>query len=193
MSSIVLMRHGEPAGVSRTAIPARDMGTWIEAYDAAGIADAPPHHARTVAERAMVILSSPLPRALASARLLAGDRPVAVEPDAREAALPFADWSVPRLPPALWAAPFRMGWFCGWHPRVESLQDARARAGRVADRLIRRAEERRSILLVGHGIANRLIASALRQRGWKRVAASPSGYWQWREYGWKGRGGLRLP
>ena len=169
------------------------MGAWIAAYDGAGMADTPPGHARTVAERAAVILSSPLPRALASARLVAGDRPVAIMPDAREAAMPFARWTAPKLPPAVWTTLFRLGWFCGWHPRVESARDARARAERVADRLIRRADAGASVLLVGHGIANRLIASAIRKRGWAGVAASPSGYWQWREYGWKGGGGLRLP
>ena len=67
---IVLMRHGEPefsAQQGSARVKATDMSGWIAGYDASGVTGEPDCHAVLEDKRRAFVISSPLPRARASA------------------------------------------------------------------------------------------------------------------------------
>jgi broad specificity phosphatase PhoE len=59
-----------------------------------------------------------------------------------------------------------VAWHIGWSQGAESVREARRRAQRAAERLVELAREHGSVMLIGHGQINRLIARALRRMGW---------------------------
>ncbi|WP_167091597.1 histidine phosphatase family protein [Massilia frigida] len=146
------------------------MPAWIAAYDAAGVVDqAIPQASIASADAAATIVSSTLPRALASVRAL-GHTPALADALFREAALPTLSmppvWSrCARLPPACWAVLLRLMWMAGYANGAESRQATRLRARQGAARLTLLARSG-PVLLVAHGIINRMIAAELRRSGW---------------------------
>ena len=82
---IILMRHGRPALTSSEPLLARDMPDWITRYDLAGTGnDLPPEASRALADRAGIVISSDLPRALSSLKAL-GCEPMHTDALYREA------------------------------------------------------------------------------------------------------------
>lgn len=172
---IVLMRHGRPLLPRAGWVGPAGMAQWIAAYDRAEVpADSAPAAARAVAASANCVVSSTLERARSSALALG----VAANANAVfcETTLPHAQWALPRLPAGLWAGVFRLLWLAGYASHGESLGQSRERAAVGAQRLIELALQG-PVLLVGHGIMNRLIARELRAAGWRQAGAHPGGYW----------------
>ncbi len=58
-----------------------------------------------------------------------------------------------------------MAWLFGYRSNSESFVEAKQRAELGADMLIELAHDNKDVLLVGHGIMNRLITKALVKRG----------------------------
>lgn len=186
---IVLVRHGRPAFDHRGWIAPKDMGARIARYGYAGIQTNAGADTETVGERqayaaavtaargAGCIAASDLARSKQSARLLANGRELLCEPLFREADMPYCKWGWPVLPYRLWCAMFRVAWLCGFSAQAESLADAEARARDAAQRLMDLARERGSVLLVGHGVMNRLIARDLLARGAMGPRRLGTGFW----------------
>lgn len=178
---IILMRHGEPRMERMRWLSPADMALWIAHYnrsvvEARGVPDA----CIRAAAAAAVIVASTAPRALSSVHALG--RLAAVE-DAVfiEAGLPCASWHRPRLPAPFWAVLFRLLWFCGYARGAESLGAAKQRAGTAARRLVELTAQG-PVLLLGHGIMNRLIAAELRKLGWTAHTQQGSRYWSMTRY-----------
>lgn len=173
---IILMRHGQPhlAGIGK--VSPRGMQRWIADYEQSAITDLPPPQASAaLAARARVIVSSSAPRALTSVAAL-GLEPDRVDGMFCEAQLPYGRWPLPRLSPFTWAFVLRMLWLCGAHGQVESARKATARA-QAAARQLQSLADNGSVLLLGHGFMNRMIARHLKAGGWERHSSSGSGYW----------------
>ncbi|ELQ5997169.1 histidine phosphatase family protein [Cronobacter dublinensis] len=175
---IILMRHGRPLLSQTGALKASDMRGWIADYDRADIgSDAPPAASRELAEHASVVISSDLPRALSSLAAL-GREPAQTDALYREAYLPVFRLGGLRMSPFTWAAIFRGLWLCGIAGEAEPLREAKRRAMDAADSLIRLSSTADdTVLLMGHGIMNRLIAGALRAKGWRETVKPGKGYW----------------
>lgn len=173
---ITLIRHGKPILPASRWLAPCEMGQWIAAYDQSvvGATDIP---AASIAacRRATVVYASTLARAQSSALALGYQAPH-IDMLFREAALPFPLWRFPRLPAQLWAALFRMSWLLGLARGTESLADATARAKSASALLIAGAVDG-PVLLIGHGVMNRLIARELRAAGWLHTSRHRSGYW----------------
>lgn len=163
---IILMRHGEPDVPSVGRISSAEMGRWITSYDAAGIkphaAGALPLIAGCPAKTTIV---SSARRARESVAMLGLENAI-VDPLFGEAGLPYLDLPWPKLAPVVWNWIFRKLWRMGLSRHSESYHDAQARAQVAVDRLIEIAEQSGSVLLVGHGTFNSLIAKRLRKLGW---------------------------
>ena len=172
---ITLMRHGRPLLPRAGWVGPAGMARWIAAYDRAEVpADSAPTAARAVAASANYVVSSTLARARSSALALGL---VADADDVFcETPLPHARGPLPPLPAGLWAGVFRLLWLAGYTSHGESLGQSRQRAAVGAQRLIDFAAKG-PVLLVGHGIMNRLIARELRAAGWRQASAHPGGYW----------------
>lgn len=175
---IALVRHGKPT-VESSRVDARHFDSWVEAYNRAGIDPAlpPPPRVRKLAASSAYALSSDLPRAVESLRVLAPERATPAERLFREAGLPrLAPISV-RLDPQLWALFARVGWFLGWSRGTESAARARRRARSASRQLSDLAAIHGSVLLVGHGMFNALIAWDLRANGWRGPLWPSGSYW----------------
>lgn len=173
---ITLMRHGRPMLTPSRWLAPCEMGGWIARYDDAGVhADAIPTASSGAASTATVVFASTLPRAQASARALGHTAP-RIDALFREAALPFPPWRFPRLPPPVWAALFRVAWLCGYARDADALATVKRRAKAASVQLIACAADG-PVLLVGHGVMNRLIARELRAAGWIATGRQRSGYW----------------
>lgn len=175
---IILMRHGKPSFTDTKKVAAHEMPEWIEHYDLSDISDnQPPEASRVIARRARMTASSHLPRAISSGTTL-NLEPKIVDDIFREAELPIYRIPVLRLSPFSWIVFFRLIWLCGMSKKAESLSMAKKRARRAADILINHAKEHDGpILLMGHGIMNRLIAKELTSLGWKEHTRAGKGYW----------------
>ncbi len=153
-----------------------DMREWIAHYAAAvTIADAIPHSSIQLALNASTVVSSNTPRALSSLQAL-GIAPTITDGLFAETGLPYALWRFPRLPAAGWAVFFRLLWFAGYSQNSESLLAARIRARSAARQLVALAEQG-PVLLMGHGIMNRLIAAELTGQGWSSPTQYSNRYW----------------
>jgi broad specificity phosphatase PhoE len=175
---IVLVRHGKPL-LESSAVSAHHLNSWVEAYNRAGIDPAlpPPSRVRALAADAAYVLSSDLPRAVESLRALAPEHPEHAERVFREAGLPGLPSTSVRLDPQLWAFFARVGWFLGWSGATESASRARRRARDASEKLSALAAAHGSVLLVGHGIFNALIAWELRATGWRGPLWPTGSYW----------------
>jgi broad specificity phosphatase PhoE len=103
-----------------------------------------------------------------------------------EAQLPHGRWTLPRLSPFTWAFILRVLWLCGFSGKVESASKARMRANTAAQRLQSLADEG-PVLLLGHGIMNRMIAKHLEATGWIRHTSNGNRYWSATAYRMKPR------
>ncbi|ALB64956.1 hypothetical protein BN137_3658 [Cronobacter condimenti 1330] len=172
------MRHGRPDIPDAQRLSARDMRGWITAYDLADTGSStPPAISRQLATQADIVISSDLPRAMSSLRAL-GCTPAHTDALYREAELPVCHLGAVKLSPLTWAGLFRVLWLCGMSGDVESLRAAKARAAQAAQNLINLASASdENVLLMGHGIMNRLIASALLSKGWREILKPGKSYW----------------
>ncbi|GKX55309.1 hypothetical protein SOASR030_14210 [Leminorella grimontii] len=175
---IILMRHGKPSFTGAPKVSSREMVDWTTQYDLSDTgSDMPPESSRVLARKAQVVISSPLLRALSSLKTL-GCEPALIDEVFREADLPLHLIPGVRLSPFYWAGIFRLMWLCGMPCKVESLGMAKMRAARAAGILVNLAREYNGpVLLMGHGIMNRLIARELMLLGWKEHCRPGKGYW----------------
>jgi broad specificity phosphatase PhoE len=159
------------------------MADWVERYDRSDIdAREPPQNLCDRARVCATFVSSPLPRSVSSARRLAPDQAIEAESIFQEAALPSMRWPAPKLPPPVWAAVFRVAWFCGYSGEAESHREARVRAKLAAERLVELACLSGAVMLVGHGVMNRLIARQLRILGARGPKYSAGRHWKFTVY-----------
>jgi broad specificity phosphatase PhoE len=188
---IVLVRHGRSAHVERAWLDADGVRRWMIAYDAAEIArhHPPPPALVALAQKAGAVVASDLPRAIASAALLAPSATVEMSALLREAPLETADAPFPRLwgiklPLRAWGMVFVARWlWASWRraplPGVDAA--ALARAEEAAEWLARLATERGRVVAVTHGTFRTLVSAALERRGWRPPARRPHHVWSaWR-------------
>jgi len=174
---IVLARHGRPLLPDVSPISGAELGAWARRYDASGINRdvPPPDELRQLAASAGCVLSSDRARSIESASWLS-DRAV-IDPRLREAGLPERIGIPIRLHPDICVVLARAAWWLNWTRAAETIAGARERADHVTDQLCELAREHGSVLVVGHGIFNGLVAKCLRQRGWRGPRTLPRGYW----------------
>jgi len=151
---------------------------YLEAYDAAGIDDAgpPPALVREAAD-AHHLLASDLPRAIASAAMLAPGRAPVTTPLLRE--MPLAVPALPlRLPLMGWAMAIHLRWMGAIAAGRPAAPPALARAAEAAAWLEARVADGETALAVTHGAFRWLLARTLPARGWRPVHG-PRRYHHW--------------
>jgi len=180
---IILMRRGKPALRGYSRVTSSEMTNWIAEYDLSDTgSDIPPDSSKLLASSASQVISSPLPRALSSLKAL-GCEPDVIDEVFREAGLPIFHIPGLRLSSTFWAAFFRVMWLCGLSHNVERLGIAKQRAVQAANILVTFAKKSNGpVLLMGHGVMNRLIARELRSLGLKAYRCQGNGYWNARIY-----------
>jgi len=167
--SIILVRHGRSSLRAPKRLTSDGLRSTAVRYNEAGIRATPRPSAllRRRARAAGVIVCSDVRRAVESARVLDGTRRVLIDPLFREAGLPVRSRLPLRLSFDSWVWIAVIAWFSGWARGTESLTAARRRARTAARRLIGLSTQHRSVMLVGHGVFNALVAAELQGRGWQ--------------------------
>jgi broad specificity phosphatase PhoE len=181
--SIILVRHGLPAADRAVKITASEYVDWWAGYDRAGLADGetPPEALLEGARNADVVFSSTLPRAIATAKAVVGDKPIIQDPVLVEAPLPPPPvWG--KRSPRAWGVWSRTAWWLGRHAGRESRQAAELRAEAAAATLTARALRGENVVAFGHGWFNRMIRPVLKAQGWKCVYDGGDSYWSFRRY-----------
>ena len=181
---ICLIRHGKPRLDSGKSVSAGGFGEWLKEFDATGIDPwaQPPGDVLDMARDCKAAITSPLVRAHESARFLFPDRSIMIEPLLREFGLPRLPLPLLTLTPGRWAALCRALWFLGYCCGTESIWEARARAAKGAEMLVRLAAHNESVAFVGHGMINTFIARELRRQGWTGPLFPGTKYWGAAEY-----------
>jgi len=182
--NIVIMRHGKPVAPVIDRLKAGELPVWLEAYDSAGINQhqLPPASAIEIAAGCNAVVCSDLPRSIQTAQALNKKHIHLSDSGFREIGLPYANWNSPRLPPKIWVALFRFLWFLGYASNGESLHSARLRARVGAEMLMKAAAESGSVLFVGHGLINHLIAQELLRSGWQGPKSPGKRHWEFGVY-----------
>src|SRR5215207_650618 len=191
---VLLVRHGPSAHVETGWIDVAGLRRWMTAYDAAEIAlhHPPPVELRALVAGARRIIASDLPRAVASATVLAPERAIERLPLFREAPLETPELPVPalgglRLPLGGWKAVFAVRWLRAWvrggpPPGVDAAALGRAEeAAAWLETAVRSAEGR--IVVVTHATFRLLLAAALTRRGWRGPERRP--YHEWSAWAYR--------
>lgn len=183
MPDIILMRHGRPlidleASNAGRVAPV-DLGGLIKDYEQTTLRtdEKPTKDAVDMYRGCKAKITSDLPRAIESAEMLAPKEPFLRNAIFREAGLPYLGWKWPRLSVFTLLVVFRIAWFLGFSANAESKKHALIRARIGAQELEKLAIAHGSVVLVGHGIMLRLIASELKRRGWASKNKPNNHYW----------------
>lgn len=163
---IILIRHGLSAHVHSGWMDLAGFLKWREAYEAAGLdpRDTPPRELQSLASAAAVLVSSDLPRALDSARLLAPGKEVIVSPLLRELELVPPNLPHLRLPLLGWALTYGLRMVLRGRGYVTPAEHERA--SQAADWLIGLAAHG-PVAAVTHHSFRSVLAKALAARGWQ--------------------------
>jgi len=131
-----------------------------------------------------VILSSARPRAMQTAGHLGRGRAVRHDAMFNEAPLPPPKLGPIPMRPKNWNKWARLLWMMGHSGGEEHVRDARHRAAKAAQELIRTAEDAsgRDVVLAAHGWFNRMLRPELKKRGWANVHDGGDKYWSYRIY-----------
>lgn len=181
---IIIVRHGKPSLSRKVRLTWSEFLDWWKKYDEGGIVpdQKVPEKIKAYAKEADVIVSSPLRRAVESARLASGREPDVIEPGLIEAALPAPNTGPLKMGPKSWGTFSRCLWYVGWSGGMESHTDARARAEAMCDVLAEHASGGKLVFVTAHGWFNRMVKGSLKKRGWKCVKQNGDLHWSHRRF-----------
>jgi broad specificity phosphatase PhoE len=176
---IILLRHGKPTIPPLNRISASEFFEWVQAYNASGLCSSskPTTEAMSHANSCGAIVCSDLRRSRESAKELNVDNIVLSDPVFNEAGLPVACWRTLKLSPKIWTLIFRVLWLLGYSRNSESFKEAKTRAADAVERLMELAHKHQRVLIVGHGVYNRILANELRRSGWIGPKSPGSKHW----------------
>ncbi|WP_145997836.1 hypothetical protein [Vibrio sp. vnigr-6D03] len=182
---IVLMRHGQPEldlhSLKSQRFSSHDLGSLVLEYESSDLnfSTLPSEQAIKAAQGCNIAVSSQLPRAISSVRMLGVEEVHHVQKCFRESDLPYLNWQTPKLNFLCWAVIFRLCWLFGFAKNGEPIHEAKERARLGANYLSALANQHESVFLLGHGIMNRLIAKQLKSQGWKQTESTGESYWSY--------------
>ena len=187
---ISLIRHGKSQLIENDKIIFARFKKWIEKYDFNGVFEETTYPKVTIEKvaTAKVVVTSDLKRSIISASLLKPKTKTISDPLFRETELPtLANPTIlfnVKLKQNNWAVILRLLWFSGYSNECESFSKAKLRAKKASQQLIEYANEHESVVLVGHGFFNMLIAKELQKMGWKgkRKAGAGAKHWNCTTY-----------
>ncbi len=183
---ISLIRHGKSLLTDNRKITCIEFKKWTAKYDENGVFSEQfyPLAALEKVKTAKIVVTSDLKRSVESAKLLNSGAGIVSDCLFRETELPHPSVNLfnIKFKPEIWAVILRLLWFCGYSNECESLVRARDRAITAAKQLMEYANEHKSVVLVGHGFFNRLIAKELQKHGWKGRRRAGSKHWSCTAY-----------
>jgi broad specificity phosphatase PhoE len=184
---ISLIRHGKSKHIENNRVTCKEFLEWVERYDNSGVFEENDYPSETLKKiaAASIVITSDLTRSVESANLIIQNRNTRKVTDAlfRETELPVPSWNLKfKMRANSWAVILRCLWFCGYARRCESLAEAKQRAKKASEQLVKYAEEYNKVVLVGHGFFNSLIAVELKKMGWRGKRKATAKHWHCTTY-----------
>ncbi len=178
---IILLRHGKPEVELSGWKSAEEFKQLASAYAQSGIQGHPPSSIFEKFKSHYVVCSN-LNRSVKSANII-GYKEIHLEDKIfSESEIPHHDRSIIKIPMTIWLVYLRLRWLFGFSKNGESFLEANKRAELAANKLINLAEENEKVILVGHGLMNRLIARQLRLQNWNGPTSPGKRYWEYGNY-----------
>ena len=183
---ISLIRHGKSKHIENNRVTCKEFVKWVEKYDKIGVFEEKDYPSETLTKiaTASIVITSDLTKLLKSANLIiqTANR-VVTDALFRETELPVPSKNLKfKMSANSWAVILRCLWFCGYAGQNESLAKAKQRAKKASERLVKYAEGHKSVVLVGHGFFNRLIAIELKKMAWKGKRKATAKHWHCTTY-----------
>lgn len=175
---IILTRHGKPNLNQNIWLNSSESSQWEREYAAAGLMPStePSQDLIDLVAHVTCFVSSELPRSIESLQKLHQGSHIKSslfnESDLPDLHIPWL-----RMKAIHWCVFKRALWLLGPQKECESYRQACLRAQKASNLLIEQAREQGAVLLVGHGIMNRLISRCLRKKGWRSVSHAGDRYW----------------
>jgi broad specificity phosphatase PhoE len=176
---IILLRHGKPNTPPLKKVSSAEFLEWVEEYNKSGLCQTsePPAQVLEYIKECKAIVCSDLPRSVESAKALGVGDITLSDALFNEAGMPASNWRILKLSPKVWAVMYRVLWLMGYSNNSESFKEAKARAVLAVNKLTEMAHEHESVLFVGHGVYNRILANELRRSGWSGPKNPGSKHW----------------
>lgn len=140
-------------------ISGRDFALWVRRYNASGI-----RMCEDTRRKVPVVYTSDLARSIETGQLIG--HKVIQNSLFREAGIPLIQFPAIQLKAQKWLLLSRAFWLLGLNIKCESLKAVKQRVGIIVERIEAILIEKRCVVIVGHGVINRLIKRALLRRGW---------------------------
>jgi len=164
--TITLIRHAKVLAKEDKKLHAFEVQQWVEHYNTAPIVETLPQSAVIQQiKHANVVVASSLSRTHDSLALV-GVKPSVKDSVFDEAEVPPGKIPCIKLYPRQWLVVLRLMMLVGMGKKSSSLKASKSRASKAANDLIVLAQTKHSVVLMGHGGMNWLIAKALEKEGW---------------------------
>lgn len=173
---IVLVRHGPPKFRAHWLMPTKGAKRALDLYAASRVTEDMPSGMLDFRSSTNICITSTLARAIDSAKALGFKDSIASDMF-NESELPHPNRLLIPVPWSIFLLVFRLLWFCGFSFNCAGKSMDKKRARKASNYLSTLALENRMVMLVGHGIMNRLVCSELIQSGWKIDEKTGSSYW----------------
>lgn len=160
------MRHAK-VKIENRKIYANELKSVVEEYDQAPIEkDMENYEAlKELADEVDYFVSSGLRRSVDSLALL-GKKANHLDELFAEVESPYTKRKIMKLPLYTWGFWFKLVWSLGYSGGSRSYKESKEDARQGAVKLEGFAHEHCTVLLLGHGLKNMLIAKALKKQGW---------------------------
>lgn len=178
---IILLRHGKPNVELKGHLNAKEFKQLAVEYAQSGIQDIPSERLKKLFNYHYVVCSN-LSRSTESAEKLNLKKIHVSDALFRETDIPHFDKSFFSLPVTVWLILLRIMWLFGFSKNGESFLQAKDRGKQAAEKLIKLTLDNKKIIVVGHGLINRLIEKQLQKKGWRASKRSGKSYWEFRKY-----------
>jgi broad specificity phosphatase PhoE len=185
---IIVVRHGRPQVIPKEGPPMgwRDYKAWWAKYEQSSLKEGQrcPEALLSQINEDAIILSSARQRAIETAGHLGRGRDVKHDAMFNEAPLPAPKLGIFPMRPKNWNKIARLLWMLGHSGGEENVSEAKRRAAKAAEVLVKTAEESggRDVVLAAHGWFNRMLRPQLKKRGWVNVHDGGDKYWSFRIY-----------
>ena len=183
---ISLIRHGKSLLIDNKKKNCEEFREWVNNYNLSGVHVETEFPLLTIKKisHANVLITSDLKRSIESARMLRNNIHVITDPLFREVELPTLSTKLRniKMNPQIWSVLLRCLWFGGYSNNCESYKHAKLRAKQAANQLIKYAEKYESVVVVGHGFFNMLLAKELLNMGWLGKKIKNSKHWSISSY-----------
>ncbi len=183
MGKIILIRHGIVNINDNDKITAKEFGSWIQKYNSANIKDEcnNKNEISKILNESNIIVCSSLKRSIQSIELF--DKKASMTNTLfNEAQLPFRSFNFLTLKAKYWLTIFRILWFVGYSKNVESYNKSKIRAKAASSLLVELSKDNNNIVLIGHGIMNKLISKELKALSYKISKNSGNSNWSYLEF-----------